>query len=361
MKKLILCGSALLLSLSFAKAQTQTTEGWNANGFFDDFSSATELTDVTYNVDAHFTKTRAGDGSLKISTVGTIGGNGSGTYPNFQAAFSQLNLLTLDNADVEFNVTNNTNGDIFVKIQLGDASNVQGDIEPNVSDVTSSVNWTDPVNGKYPRKANNGFYLAQGGTQTFRIDLSSTANLGGLTRVGWYGDGGAASTACGQNAPICAPTTAYQINPAQIKTLTFTVNWDDGSYCLSQGLGDGDYTDDYIPSSNSDVAAINGDIIFTYLKIGNALSTPTSITDATVNNSLKVYPNPAKEVLNVSFDAANGATVNLTDLAGHSVYTSSTSAGSNNMTINTSGIQTGMYILNVATENGNSTRKVSIR
>jgi polyhydroxybutyrate depolymerase len=78
------------------------------------------------------------------------------------------------------------------------------------------------------------------------------------------------------------------------------------------------------------------------------LNTLTSVSSVDQQNvDFKFYPNPAKDDLNVHFNA-NGhlATVTITDVLGHVLIQTSSSTG----TINTSGLSTGMYVLSVLRE-----------
>jgi polyhydroxybutyrate depolymerase len=78
------------------------------------------------------------------------------------------------------------------------------------------------------------------------------------------------------------------------------------------------------------------------------LNTLTSIRASEKENlNLNVYPNPANDVLNVSFDAGDKtATIIISDVLGHVVIKENYSAGK----INTSGLATGMYVLCVVSE-----------
>jgi hypothetical protein len=360
MKKLILCGSALLLTLGLANAQ-----GWSAKGVHDDFASATPYDSVVWSADANngastMAITRPGNGTLKIA-ASNIGKGTPNQYPTFRVNFSPnatspspLNLKTDKNANIVFDIENNSSNLLFAKIELEDANGIKSNYEPNISDVTSNLGWGDQVNGKYPRKANNGFVLAGNARGTFTIDLSSVeANLGGLTRTGWVGDNG-----CTKDGPSCGPVTAYQIDPTKIVAVIFTVNYNDGSYILSMGTEGGDHTDDYIIDP-LDAASYTGNIIFHDFKIGSAVL--AGMQEAIIDNSLSVYPNPADEALTVSFDAKVGANVSLTDIVGNPVYTTTSKVGSNKINVNTSDLSAGIYILKIATESGMVARKVTIK
>jgi len=356
MKKIILFGSALLLAASMTKAQTA---GWTSNGAFDDFGSSTDLTGMTWAADASFDITRAGDNKLVFSPAaagsGTVGGNGTtagNTYPNFSVTLDQMDLHS--NADIVVDVENYSSVTLVMKIELQDVNGKKSDIEPNTSDVTPGLAWGDQVAGKYPRKANNGLVLLTGTRATFAIDLSSVDTIiGGLTRTGWVGTGG-----CNTDGPYCGPTTDYEIDPSQIVKVIFTVNYgSDPNYIMSMGETPPDPTGDYI-LTGSEAGPLDDAIVFHSFKIGTVA---TAVVDSKVESSLKVYPNPAKDQLNVSFDANSGAQVTLSEMNGHQVYTGSAAAGTSNLNVNTSGLNPGMYMLSISTENGKVARKVSIQ
>lgn len=355
MKKLILCGSALLFSLAFANAQ-----GWSTTGAHDDFATETPYNDIAWSADeavgtSSMTISRPGDGSMVID-ANSIGRGTDMQWPTFRVSFATpLDLEAEGNADIVFDIENDSDDLLFAKIELEDASGNKSNYEPNISDITSSMGWGE-YNGKYPRKANNGFVLAGNTRGTFTIDLSSVAaNLGGLTRIGWIGDGG--SHGCTQDGPSCGPVTAYQIDPSAIVAVIFTVNYMDGVYIFS--MGDGDHTADYILDAGLDASSYTGNIVFHDFKIGTLGTTSTK--DAIVDASLSVYPNPANEDLNVSFKAKSGASVSLMNVVGNSVYSTSANAGENNIKVNTSALSSGIYILKIATENGTVARKVTIK
>ncbi len=228
---------------------------------------------------------------------------------------------------------------------MEDADGDKSDIEPNISDILSTHTWADGP--PYPRKANNGLVLAANSRETFRIDLSSVpAFLGGLTRSGWVGNG-----------PFDGPTTNYVIDPSKIVAVIFTVNYNNETVIFSQG--DGDHTADYI-IEGVDIQKYTGTIKFHDFKIGSTITTGVTET-AAIDASLKVYPNPASGALNVSFQSEAGAEVTLSDVVGNKVFSTTSTIGENKITMNTSSLSSGIYVLSVATENGRVARKVAIK
>ncbi len=93
-------------------------------------------------------------------------------------------------------------------------------------------------------------------------------------------------------------------------------------------------------------------------------SSSTGIGNATKSNiALSLSPNPATDVLHISFDLQQntGAMLEITDMTGKVVYTSADLAtGANNIAFVTSSLQSGMYILHLHAENGVSVAKFSV-
>ncbi len=82
--------------------------------------------------------------------------------------------------------------------------------------------------------------------------------------------------------------------------------------------------------------------------------------------SLNVYPNPAVNEANVSFELTNASdvTVTVTDLAGKVVYTNNlgtTAAGKHNVEINTAALAGGIYTVNFNANNTVVTKKLSVK
>ena len=91
------------------------------------------------------------------------------------------------------------------------------------------------------------------------------------------------------------------------------------------------------------------------------LSEVTGINDISEALGLKYYPNPNNGVLNIRYDAAKFASVNIDilDMSGNVVKTVNTSdnAGVNVIKVNTNDLTDGMYILHVVTPTGTANQK----
>ncbi|MFN3404261.1 MAG: T9SS type A sorting domain-containing protein [Cytophagaceae bacterium] len=355
MKRLILFASAIMLSLSSASAQ-----GWQNTGAHDDFASSTQYSteagqglywfDLTGGTT--IVLSRPGNGAMNIQANNAGGCNSGGTcYPGFGVSFGEDNgtpyLLNLaSGADIKIDVENMSGAETFIAIELEDVNGKKAKFEPNVSDITPSSTWDDVKH----RKSLIGFTLMANDRKTVTIDLSSlAAHMGGLSQNGDYN--------C-DPGPYNCPPTSYQIDASKIKAILFLVNLGKDNIFVSEGKEDGDHTEDtFIPGSS--ITPFTGQIKFHDFRIGS--SVVASAAKAMINNSLSVYPNPAKETFTLQFESLTSANVNMTDLVGNVVYTSTANAGANQLAVNTSDLPAGIYLLNISTENGVVARKVVIQ
>jgi len=76
-------------------------------------------------------------------------------------------------------------------------------------------------------------------------------------------------------------------------------------------------------------------------------------------SNFSVSPNPASEVINVKLNNAENAVITITDLAGKTV--NNTTSNGISTSISTSGLNSGVYFVNVTIGNSTSTQKVVIR
>jgi hypothetical protein len=84
----------------------------------------------------------------------------------------------------------------------------------------------------------------------------------------------------------------------------------------------------------------------------DALSTNNVFTK---NNNITVYPNPANDKLNIEFDeTTKNVSFSIADLSGKTIISSTLI---NSSSIDISGLNIGMYLLNIDTNNGTKTVK----
>lgn len=96
------------------------------------------------------------------------------------------------------------------------------------------------------------------------------------------------------------------------------------------------------------------------VRIDNS-NVPASISEKAALTDVKVYPNPAQDVLNVRLGntTSGESVVRLSDISGRLVY--NTNTHEQQISINTSNITAGIYIIEVMNDKGRYTQKVSIQ
>lgn len=81
--------------------------------------------------------------------------------------------------------------------------------------------------------------------------------------------------------------------------------------------------------------------------------------DLITNSSIKLFPNPAKNFVNINLEKAVGiAKLNVINMLGKQVLVQNLSLGNN--TINTSALPKGMYIFNISSDSGTESKKIII-
>jgi len=92
------------------------------------------------------------------------------------------------------------------------------------------------------------------------------------------------------------------------------------------------------------------------------VSGTASISEASAEIGMSVYPNPASGMVNVSFDAKGDYTVSIMDVAGRVVATQAVSAaGTTNVEMPISSLQAGNYFVSVANGGSSYTQKLMVK
>jgi hypothetical protein len=381
MKKLLLFAGVMGLSLQLAIAQAP---GAYPTYAYDDFQQVLEYTNTTgggiywYSSNASVVNGTRAIGSATFAFTNTAAGQ---TFLSADFGSNSGGALTIDltsQSDIQVDIQNTSNSDLQLRVHLKDISGNYLDIEPNISDCIgvpdfatpdpnatwSTQNVVYPVpssypNAVYPTVAYNGFIIPANKRDTYRIDLSSVPTAkGGRIPGNFLGTNPL-------NSPESSVAVTAQFDISQIHAVEFVFNENTAFNLSDKGLDTTSYKYDA-----QGIKQINytGSIVFYSFKVGSilpALGQPSPVTgfasDAVVDGSLKAYPNPAKETLNVSFESGSAATVSLTDVVGYTAYTATAVTGQNQMNVNTSNLTKGMYILNVTTDQGRASRKISIQ
>ncbi|WP_264522375.1 T9SS type A sorting domain-containing protein [Flavobacterium sp. N1994] len=87
-------------------------------------------------------------------------------------------------------------------------------------------------------------------------------------------------------------------------------------------------------------------------KITNALSA----TNFQLENQVSLYPNPASTFITIELKDITASNVNILDMNGRIIY--SENIIENNTTINTSNLETGIYLIQIATDKGTVSKKI---
>jgi len=74
-----------------------------------------------------------------------------------------------------------------------------------------------------------------------------------------------------------------------------------------------------------------------------------SVEDNAAKTFLSIYPNPSNGVANIVVDVASTAEVSIVDINGKEVFVSNTTAGLQVISVNTSGLNSGVYLVNLTT------------
>lgn len=205
---------------------------------------------------------------------------------------------------------------------------------------------------------NDLFFNNNQGSQTFPSDvffgIQTPSNPQDLT---W--------NISNENGEIFAEGGPYTSPGFKVIPLTFQ---NSGCYTLTvndasgSGLNNGQYI----------IADLNSNILwagksFTYKAISEfAYDITIDIPEASNIQTFSVYPNPVSDNLNIEFNLNQNSNVKLTmtDMVGKVIYQNNSkteAAGLLNYNINTSGLNSGMYLLLLQVGNETITRKVTVK
>lgn len=165
----------------------------------------------------------------------------------------------------------------------------------------------------------------------------------------------------------------------QMITLPFADQPDlvDSAYLLVAGsYGDGGATDDFIVgTSGSSEPQTSFYFDMTDQTWYYTTSTPMvrfnlsrglGLEENNLLSSVNVYPNPAVDKVNLDFNLSSESAieVSITDLAGKVVYTNNLgnkTAGTHTLSLNTSELSNGVYVVSIRGDKGTSTQKLTIK
>ncbi len=153
---------------------------------------------------------------------------------------------------------------------------------------------------------------------------------------------------------------------SQDECYTFTIydSYGDG-LCCSYGNGGYSLTDgnSYTLASGGYTTTSFSDEESSQFRTG--VSSPSSVEENTIVNTISIYPNPVNDIATLSFTTTEKSktAINITNILGEIVYNNeigSLTSGQHIMPISTSGISEGMYFVNLITNNKIITKKITI-
>jgi hypothetical protein len=306
--------------------------------------------------------------TVNCSTVGALpGGNGTGQTWNFSSLTVQTTTTTNNGVTVASTgstatfpsasvaVTSGGNGDSFYSSSISSLLYWGGNIVVGGQAVTMSYTQA-AIHATYP--------MSFGSTANGNISGTATHTLAGSGPFAGTCTVTAAGTGTlmlpgGYNFPNVLKVTT-------VKVMTFTVA---GAGSYSQTV-----TDYYSPSSKYPLFSISNEYI------NSALGTTTE-TVTLINNNYKtvgineaasqtlsnvsVYPNPAKENININFvnENAENASYEMVNVLGQTVrsQTIPVAKGETLYNVNLSGIENGVYFMKLNVGNKTSITKITVQ
>lgn len=293
----------------------------------------------------------------------------AGTY-NIPTVFARLNGARSDLDTTYFHYVSNIN---FTSAEF----NLQLDNDgPDLAMIGDTAPWV-AVGGSYTDPGATAFDCYDGDL-TDSISVVSTVNTGvaGVYTITYTvsDEAGNTSTVVRTVRVATAPNCTFTVVPSSSianrvnfqysnpggGAVSWTWNYGNGSGITNTTNGNIPYT--YPTSGTYQV------ILCATNPVGTCCDTQTitvtSVENINLNNNVSVYPNPANDVLNVTIDISNSTTssIVLTNILGATVYSKDLGSinGLNNETIDVSGLEAGVYILRLQTENGTATKKINV-
>ena len=126
------------------------------------------------------------------------------------------------------------------------------------------------------------------------------------------------------------------------------------SYGDGWGLGTTQHGLEVFDSSNASVVFVDGDNFTTTLAKPNAMTTAQLSVSAFELISLKLYPNPSTGIISINTETS--VNVSIVDVTGKVVFVAAEVTKDKN--IDLSGLQKGVYLARISSENGTTTEKI---
>jgi len=202
-----------------------------------------------------------------------------------------------------------------------------------------------------------------------------TSNGETIASGGDYGDGESTAFRNGTFSAPPAPAFAASDDVNGVVTFTNTSVNTDEVISWVWDFGDGSY--DFAENPSPHQYEVNGTYTVTLTTTTSSGDTQTYSFDVTVSNvvginigningleALNVFPNPASDVVNLTFNFTNtkDLNINITNTLGQIVATVNTDIvkGSNNIEVNTANLAAGLYFINFEAEGQIMAKRISV-
>ena len=319
-------------------------------------------------------------------TVGNIGTDLTGATPGQHNWFTYVGLSGA-NSDFQIANVSGTNGNV-IKI-TGANTNASTTAPTNTKYLSQDLSaaWTNRTSGNDIAQVAFDFYTGPATTSanTMRVILydstggemlagikiamntliisglayyDNTANTGGV--VGNYGFG--LSTTAGSNITL-TPNTWYRFGFSYDYN-TGDVTWREVNNGLFNGYVTGaaagtdvSELDLVAAAGTTNAASATGTFDNIFVNADATDSLLSTKSNALVANNISVYPNPSRDLVNISNDDSSIKTIEMTDLNGRVVKTVNV-ADSSNVQVNISDLSVGVYMMKIVSDKGTTTKKV---
>jgi hypothetical protein len=332
MNKYLLFAIALFLTISYTYAQSELT----STGIYEDFSSKKEYSLPGTNKGI-FWWTSSGSNSISRDTVKkqliVHATQGEYQYVPFGLSFGTDNgaVATIDlskNGKWSFDITNFGTEDLFLRVACQDTHDTLVDCNPIPN--SAGVPFDNVRAWAYQVQ----ILIPIGKTVTFKPGTPNDAGGGELNNCdfanGVWADYGQWDPNTKSHVGAGIRTNCHK---DKIKSISFTP--------MNAAKNT---TDQHA------LALTNGFFGISNLRVGTTSKT-VGINEYSVNNSLAIYPNPAKNSLTIANNPSiHAESVTISNNLGQQVYYNATPFLSGDLTVNTNEFNPGIYFIKIGTK-----------
>ena len=367
MKKLLLLFSLCAYNGIFAQdiAFTEDCSGLTVGNLGTDPTGATPGQNLWLTSGSTGASPATSNANFQVVNVGGVNGNVIQINGSSTASSSTQGQSRWANQDLTDSWANRTAGNDIVEVEFDLFSGA-----PTTS-LSTFRNYILDANGF----AVAGFWFAPGPYTYTYTPTGGTATQVTATKTlrGWayYDNAGSVGyytfklgdTTTGPGDLILDDNTWYRIGVAYDYN-TGAVTWKDANALFYTGTSAGPDLGADIVQARFQVSSATGNTLGASVQFDNVSIKYNAAEDllgtksnSLVENKLAVYPNPSKELMNVTYDGSTLNNIQMTDLNGRVVKTL-TVPNASNVQVNVSDLTPGVYMMKVVSDKGTSTKKV---